>query len=246
MRHISYSRDISASPSRSRSVSGASRPPRCRRPPRSRLVPVGVVRRHDQRLLLVVAVGDDVVHHVARPGGRAAGAEIVEDQDLGVEHRAQHVDSRCVDAGVERALQRLEQLTLLVEQHARALAADQLAGDRHGQVGLAGARAARGTAARARRPATARPTRAPTAQRPLVARIVDLEAARACSARSAAGSAPRAAAARPRSLAVAGAAHRRGHAVRRRSRSSKPVPSQIGQSVGHRASPVAAAGRALS
>ena len=61
-------------------------------PAACRLVARRQIRRHDQRLLFVVAVHDDVVHHVPRPRGRPSGPEIVQDQNLAPCTGAEHLD----------------------------------------------------------------------------------------------------------------------------------------------------------
>jgi hypothetical protein len=80
------------------------------------------------------------VEDVARPRRRPPGAEIVEDQQLRLDHRPEHLDLPLRSPRIEGALERLQQVTLLAEERLRPPGLDQLARDRHREVGLPRAR----------------------------------------------------------------------------------------------------------
>ncbi len=83
------------------------------------------VRREDGGALRVVAAVDDVGDRVPLPVGGLHRAELVDDQHFGVEHGAQHVHLGLVHRRIERVLDVLEQLAVVVEEAADAFIAHQ-------------------------------------------------------------------------------------------------------------------------
>ena len=104
-------------------------------------VAVGQVGGGNQGLPLVAAVGDDASHGVLHPAGDAVRAQVVEQQDVGVERRAVGLAVGGIRRLVVAGLDAVEQRLVVVEQAVEALL-DDLAKRRHRQVRFAGPRLA--------------------------------------------------------------------------------------------------------
>ena len=124
------------------------KPPTSGSGPRSSETPGGaggveaIVRGEEGRQPPAVAGVDDQVEDVAHPGGGLLGAHLVEDQDVGADHRVEHLPLRLRRAGVEGRLDLVDQRGEVDEAAVDPVAPDQLGEDGGGKVGLAGPRRA--------------------------------------------------------------------------------------------------------
>ena len=93
----------------------------------------------ERRPLRHVAAVEDVEERVDHPVRHLPRAEVVEQQDVGLHHRLQHLQLGGAGLGVVRVADLADQLVEVPELAAGALVLHQLAQHRHRQVGLADA-----------------------------------------------------------------------------------------------------------
>ena len=101
-----------------------------------------VVGGEDRRQPAGVAGVDDQVEDLPDPGRGLLGAQLIEDEQLGLGQGIEDLPLRLGRVRIEGGLDLVDQRRELDEAAADPVALDQLAQDRHGQMGLAGSRRA--------------------------------------------------------------------------------------------------------
>ena len=106
---------------------------------RLRALDVPEIRRQHRQPALTVSRVDDEAHCLIHPLGFLLSAEVIENEQIGFEHRPQDVEFRHFRRTVVGVSNKFEQLTNLIKDGARALPHDRVLHQRHGKVGLADA-----------------------------------------------------------------------------------------------------------
>ena len=97
---------------------------------------IGEVRSEDRGAVLAVPDVDDVGQGFLDPVGGTFLAEVVEHQQIGVQHRGEDTQLSLISALIVAVAHELQEVWHLVEVRAGGFSDDELLEDRHGQVSL--------------------------------------------------------------------------------------------------------------